>query len=342
MTSPARLLVFALLLPLLGCGEAPSSQPDVPAADTPPATPQAELPPLQALNAKPLPAPAGAYSVLLVGHAYGHFRDRNRDLPSRTLTESIPALNALAPAFVALLGDNLGRPTAGAAEGLRSAFASQLDAPVFAVPGEHDLFKGGEHYESLLGPRYGRLDLGRELFILLDTGGAKGETALTGDQLAFFEDSVALAEQSPRIRNVVVLLHKVVWVRDPRYLKLARRINNDRKGPFFETMHPALARLAKDRRVLVGAGDVGHKSYSFVLDDHPDDGITYFATGLADRPTDSIARLDFAADGTVEVSAVPLTSAPLQPDASELAAFAAGTFAEPTTRAAAPAEENPK
>lgn len=283
------------------------------------------------LNGRPLPAErSDAYTVLFVGHPYGHFRDRMRDLPSRNLLANIEPLNELGPHFIALLGDNIGRATASAAQGLRQAFAARIEAPVLAIPGEHDLLAGPARYEKLMGPRFQRLDLGRELFILLDTGGKDGSTELTGDQLAFFEESMDLAERNARIRNIIVLTHKVIWVRHPRYAELSKRINNDRKGGFWDRIYPRLRRLAATRHVVIGAGDVGHKSYSFVLDENPDDGITYFATGLADRDTDSIVRMDFAADGSVVVAAISLTDQPIRPRATALEDFAAGKLHEPS------------
>jgi hypothetical protein len=102
-------------------------------------------------------------------------------------------------------------------------------------------------------------------------------------------------------------------------------INNDRKGPFWSRVYPSLQALARSKRVFVGAGDIGHKSYSFVYDVNPEDGITYFATGLADRPSDTIVRMDFTKNGDAEIRAISLTNEPVLESAATLEGFAQWT-----------------
>jgi 3',5'-cyclic AMP phosphodiesterase CpdA len=314
------------LLLLVGCtGAGPKATPAPESTPAPAATGEAEVwqaPVPATINGKPLPGdPDGPWSALLIGHAYGYAKDRYKDRPSRSLTRNVDLINALRPHVVALLGDNLGRPTRKAADALRKQFTVRLDAPVLALPGEHDLFEGADWYESNVGPRFQRLRVGKVLLVFLDSGTAKS-SELGPRQERFFRESMDIAEGDSGIRTVVVLMHKVLYVRAPRYSGLVRRINNDRKGGFWAAIHPRLSQLAADKQVLVGAGDIGHKSYSFFADHNPDDGITYFATGLTDGDQDTLARLDFDAEGTATVSAVSLTDQPVRPDEATLDGYA--------------------
>jgi hypothetical protein len=276
------------------------------------------------LNGRALDREAGAsgYSVILIGHAYGNFDNSNSKRPAASLLANIDKINEIGPSFVAVLGDIVRAPRAPYTTEFRDSFANALTTPVFAVPGEHDLFEGTENYERVFGPSYHRIEMGRELFVFLDTGGASRSTEISPAQLSFVEASLSRAAESASIENVVVLMHKVIWVRLPRYQSLRELVNNDRKGRFWSRIHPSLRALAGSKRVFVGAGDIGHKSYSFFHDVNPKDGITYFATGLADRASDTIVRMDFTRDGDVAIRAVSLTQEPVLESAATLGGFA--------------------
>jgi hypothetical protein len=276
------------------------------------------------LNGRTLDREAGAsgYSVLLIGHAYGRFSNSSSKRPAASLLANIDKINEIGPSFVAVLGDSVRAPRAPYTTEFRNGFANALRMPVFAIPGEHDLFEGTQNYERVFGPSYYRIEMGRELFVLLDTGGANTSTEISPEQLTFLEESLSRAAESASIENVVVLMHKVIWVRLPRYRSLRELINNDRKGRFWSRVYPSLRALARSKRVFVGAGDIGHKSYSFFYDVNPEDGITYFATGLADRSSDTIVRMDFTRDGDATVRAISLTNEPVLESAATLEGFA--------------------
>ena len=95
---------------------------------------------------------------------------------------------------------------------------------------------------------------------------------------------------------------------------------------FADDVYPTVSSLDRfrppqDKSVLVGAGDIGHKSYSFFQDLNPEDGITYFATGIANRESDTVARMDFSAEGRVTLQAVSLTGQPVQAAFTTLEGF---------------------
>ena len=268
--------------------------------------------------------PAAPYRVILMGHPYGMYTDKERIAPAKTLLANLSKLESTSPRFYALLGDNVRFPKQPYVDQFKAQLTDAVAVPVFAIPGEHDLFEGPENYERLFGPADYRVRTGQELFLFLNSG--KFETELSWRQRGFVQESLQLAEESDAIKNVIVLLHKVAWVRLERYAALREMINNDRKGDLWDQLYPALRALARKKGVFVGAGDIGHKSYSFFLDRNPEDGITYFATGLADRRTDSVAQLDFPGDGSVEISAISLTAEPVVYESATLAGFAASTM----------------
>lgn len=274
----------------------------------------------------------------MIGHPYGMYTDKERIAPAKTLLASLSKLESTSPRFYALLGDNVRFPKQPYVGEFEAQLTDAVSVAVFTIPGEHDLFEGAENYERLFGPPDYRVRTGQELFLFLNSG--KFETELSWRQQGFIEESLELAEGSDEIKNVIVLLHKVAWVRLERYAELREMINNDRKGDLWDDLYPALRVLAQKKGVFVGAGDIGHKSYSFFLDRNPDHGITYFATGLDDRLTDSVAQMDFAGDGSVEISAISLTAEPVAYESATLAGFAASTMDDqpipPTRREAQP------
>ena len=205
---------------------------------------------------------------------------------------------------------------------LRSRFAEAVNAPVFSIPGEHDLFEGLENYERFFGPAYYRIAIGAELFLFLDSGGNQA-TEASAEQLDFLSQSLELAARDDRVRNVIVLMHKVVFAALPRYERLRDRINNVREGGFWGDVYPELRKLAESKRVLVGAGDIGHKSYSFFYDENPDDGIGYFCTGLADLASDSVVLLTADGEGGLELEPISLTAAKIDAAATTLEGFTA-------------------
>lgn len=292
------------------CGE-PVADPKVPAARA-----------LNRLELSPQ-TESGGYRVVIVGHAYGNFRDKKSHGPAASLIEHIAEINELNPSFTLLLGDFVRNPSKPFVQALRQRLAAKLQSPLFVAPGEHDLIRGGGHYERLFGPRYYSLRKGAELFLVLDTGGAaKGQTELLGDQRVFVQTLLRAAASDAEIRNVIVLIHKVLWVERERYRELSTLVNNHRKGGFWGALYPQLRRLASSKSVYVGAGDIGHLSYSFLVDRDPEDGITYFATGLADRPWDSVALMHFLANGDVELGALSLSDRAIDSAATGLEGFA--------------------
>ncbi len=203
---------------------------------------------------------------------------------------------------------------------LRSRFAQVVEAPVFSLPGEHDLFRGPDNYARFYGPPFYRLELGREIFIVLNSGGGR-DTEISNAQFEFLRRALEDAGASDTVKNVILLMHKVVWTDLPRYRNLRSLINNEPEGGFWNTVYPVLRKISKNKRVYVGSGDIGHKSYSFFLDRNPEDGITYFATGVADRDSDTMARIDSSGTGEISVVAVSLTDRPVQTSATTLEGF---------------------
>lgn len=267
------------------------------------------------------------YSVLLVGHAYGQYKNTDSIVPSKNLVENIELINHVKPAFIALLGDSVRAPEPQNISALHTEFAQSVAVPVLIAPGNHDLRNGIDVYEAAFGPAHYRIELESELFIVLNTWGGVARigprtvTEVDTEQLAFLKESLKYAAQSEHLDQVVVLMHKVVWVRLARYEGLRPLINNDHKGGFWSTIHPLLKDLARTKRVIVGAGDIGHTSYSFFVDRNPEDRITYFATGLADRESDTIVRLDFRKGVPVEIRALSLTDQEVLESAATLAGF---------------------
>ena len=156
------------------------------------------------------------------------------------LMESLPEAG---PDFVVLLGDLVGRPTETEHAFLRAELEeADSPAPVFSVPGNHDVDPEGfplVRFERFYGPARFRFTVGPDLFLLLplytdnEDGGVQAERAAD-----FLEE--ALEGQRQRYRYVFLFGHSPAgiypgWERPqwPAYRRLAELIRRYRVTAVF-------------------------------------------------------------------------------------------------------------
>lgn len=139
--------------------------------------------------------------------------------------------------------------------------------PVLVALGNHDLLVGGRGlYTALYGPSYHAWQVGRSQLLVLDTEARPGD--LDPAQLAWLVRRLDAAAGDPSVAHVFVFLHRVAWFfggrRTKRYAHVRKLANNTSRRAagdgerFWGKVFPRLVSLARDKRVIVFAGDVGN------------------------------------------------------------------------------------
>ncbi len=219
----------------------------------------------------------GPWSFVLLGHPRGG--PDNGVFPRERLDEAVDEINRLRPDFTVLLGDIVWGDfeTAGAR---REAVAadwdevgriwSRLDAPWYALPGNHDLWDSVTR--DLWIERFGALQRSFEhkgsRFLLVNScwtpAGASGTipgeyirgAPLPADRIAWLESELEAARGA---EHVFVLMHHVLWW--------------EPDAAWWREVHPLLA-LAPVR--LVASGDLGPLKFAH----ERRDGIDYVQTAV--------------------------------------------------------------
>ena len=91
----------------------------------------------------------------------------------------------------------------------------------------------------------------------------------------------------------------------PATLPPAKRIIPDQN---FAAIHKDVERLARSKRVFWGSGDWLRTAAPLLYHENPADGITYFATYLADSGSDLALKIEVGGDTAPQFTAIALAN----------------------------------
>lgn len=259
------------------------------------------------LNGRPLPAlPADRpLRLLLLGHLYGD--PAGTEPLADTVRTALPELIGLGADVWYCLGDAV-RSSHPLAMGPVLDVLDEVPVPVCNALGNHELAAGSGYVERF-GPAHAAVRLGPALLIQVDTESVPWE--LGPVQFAFLRRALERAAESPQVKVVFVLGHKLVFAHRKRYLEILAGANarDGLAGPnrFAAEILPLFLRLRPDQHAFWCAGDVGTAhSLPLFFDREPGRRLSWLATGVGDLPRDMVVFAEVAPDGAVRLAAVRL------------------------------------
>jgi hypothetical protein len=209
---------------------------------------------------------SAAVSVAVAGHIRRAPADDPPMMPA--LVENLPRIAARNHALV-LTGDVVWEGTDSRWNRFDELIGGPAKIPVWIAPGNHDLHDGrpGAARSRMVeryGPTWFSHRLGTTLVLVLDTEETPGD--IRGEQLEFAVHEVERAIADPSIEHVLVCLHRVLWfLGDDSFATVAERANASSRpgagtaGQFMARLMPRLEDFARNRMVVMVAGDVGTK-----------------------------------------------------------------------------------
>lgn len=225
----------------------------------------------------------------VVGHIYGQPEISPNPPVAKTLLSNLMRIKKEKPTFIVLLGDVVERPTSEAFEILSVEHLTPLAVPIFNAPGNHDLLNP-KNYEAAWGETHLSFICGASGFLVLNTEAEGRPLARQLNHAKAFIERVAAATT---VKNLFVFSHKLVWAAaDGKYDLVGRRSHWQGQSPLFQSMLPILRALNGRKRIFWGSGDLGlQEGFSTFLDYDRATGITWYAAGLGDHPSDAIAEV---------------------------------------------------
>ena len=239
-----------------------------------------------------------AVTFLAIGHAYGAAENGQSIHPAATLLASLDRINAIEPAFVALLGDNARRPTDEQLDALSRSVLERIQAPVFNAVGNHDMLDRPK-YEGRFGRTFFRFAYGPAMFVFLDTEIDQGQIA--GEQETMLCQAIAEAQSRDDLAALALFMHKPLhFIGDPHFADLLALVNAPSGYPketnFRADFMSRLMALAESKAVLLVADDVG-VSWSFPFAYETREGRMHcVTTGLGDSRDDCAVQITVARD----------------------------------------------
>ena len=251
-----------------------------------------------------------SYSFLIGGHLYGAPENSSSVFPSSSLLANLDPINATRADFFMGLGDIIWRSYDVEMPLFKRSFAAKLKMPLFNVVGNHEMvFR--RLYERDLGKTYYRFTYGGDGFIVLDTELIPG--AVTGMQLGFFKESLKETRRNPRIKNIFVFSHRLIWaVKSERYRVVYQHINNkgsyEENNNFDEEILPALQETAAEKPLYWISGDIGCSwTLPAFWDTDADADITFLGTGMGDTRRDLVVEITRSELGVLSFAVLPMT-----------------------------------
>ncbi len=272
--------------------------------------------PVTVQESLPSTTSAGGYSFFVAGHVYGTPGVNNPGVHP-PFKERFSELNARQVDLGFFTGDVVITSTPADWDEIDADLA-ELAAPVHFVVGNHDM-SDRQLFESRYGPTYYSFEHEGDLFVVLDS--ELDPCNIRGEQMAFLKDALRSAD----VRNVFVLVHRLIWVTEGTpYYVLRTGLNSakgyDFQGNFWTEVAPLLRDL--EAEVYVIAGDVG-VTWAMSLFSEQDGNIHLIASGMGGAEEENYLVFDVRSDG-VEIQVQRLDGQPLKREtirAYSLAAF---------------------
>ena len=198
-------------------------------------------------------------------------------MPADTLRRAVPELSRSDADLMVACGDTFRRATDNCYERTLAVLAP-LPFPIYQAVGNHDV-GDRDAFTARFGRTWGAFVHG---------GCELDPWEISGEQLAFLRDALAIAGARDDVRAVFCFAHKLVFAHRHRYFAVLAGSNalDGLRGPnrFVADVLPLLATTARSKPVVWFGGDIGapHTLSSF-LDHDPVTGVTFAATGLGDR-----------------------------------------------------------
>jgi hypothetical protein len=242
------------------------------------------------------------FNFLVFGHLYGS-PGTDDSIPALSITNRLPELTALDPAFMVSLGDMVYRNNITEFTNLQSLLLSKIEIPFYNTPGNHDVGKQNGLYQQFMGTQtYLAKPYGPAYLIFLDTESL--ECDLDEFQRKFLEGELAKATSDPQTRYILVFMHKTLVFQDPKMRSLKSEVampnvwkcqNKDGSNPLMEKYFRPAARM---KPVTIFAGDVGAwGNLSPYYQHDPHLPLTLVMTGLGDTKQDNVIHVQVTPDG---------------------------------------------
>jgi len=137
-----------------------------------------------------------------------------RELPTDVFGLLAEQINSLQPDYVFVLGDLTNLATEPQRQRVQRELFDRLDAPYYAVPGNHDLMAGADVHEAWIGYRYKLLPDSNASFVLFDSN---------DDPMTLQREVESLLDLAEPRKPIILLGHHPVWKRHLRFIS-GRRI----------------------------------------------------------------------------------------------------------------------
>lgn len=177
--------------------------------------------------------------------------------------------------------------------------------PFYANPGNHDISKGGERFDRLVGPRFQAFDFQGSVFIFLDP--TYPDQNIPPEQIRMIKDILG---RNPKAENVFVFSHYLIWweADDDRYNYISPNWDYGRtEHTNFQSEVLPLFKQFSGKTYFI-AGDVGKTDDSRGIFFEEFDGFKYIASGMGNRTTDNVLEFQVYEDGRVFINLVSLKS----------------------------------
>ncbi len=248
------------------------------------------------------------HTIWVAGHLYGSHGNRHSVFQASSFLANMDLFRDSGAKAMVLLGDNYRRADSVQLDQFQRTM-EKFPFPVFNAVGNHDKSQSKLYRDRFGEQTFGIVRIGSSQLIILDTELDRG--AISGEQLRKLLQWLRQASEDEQIENVFVFCHQLVWcVNHPKLSSISRYINSNKhlRDGWHREVGPDLERLAKRKPVFVFSGDVGATwSYSTFYWQDSELPLHYLATGLGDTLRDAVLRVDVAADGAAQVTAVSMT-----------------------------------
>lgn len=250
------------------------------------------------------PDSTGAYRLLFGGHFHGASTNRS-GFPASTILAGIDTINALRANALFSTGDLFLDADADGERYMNSLFR-KLEVALYNAPGNHDV--EGRSYVPTYGPTYGRLDLGVDRVLWLDTERDNGD--ILSDQLEFFRQSL----RDFRGSNIFIVAHRPLWAEgDSPYSPLFPDNTRSLLVTNYDTeVYPLLVKAAEKAKVFWISGSMAGRAPASIFFQEHAPNITYIQCAIRDVPRDALLVADVR-DGVVQWHGVSLTGQSLKP-----------------------------